>query len=105
MSHIHVIFLGPSAFDDWTAETGVSAVLCNPVTTLSITCNGVRLSPVGAPVASSRCEYKDGDGAVSSLGILDKIARLKIRVDAAEDLLEATAEALRQTGVEVHTVV
>ncbi|CAM9141858.1 unnamed protein product [Ectocarpus sp. 6 AP-2014] len=41
-----------------------------------------------------------GEAAVSSLSILDKIAVVKRQLATAEDVLEATAQALRQTAVE-----
>ncbi|CAM9849575.1 unnamed protein product [Ectocarpus sp. 13 AM-2016] len=41
-----------------------------------------------------------GEAAVSSLSILDKIAALKRQLATAEDVLEATAQALQQTAVE-----
>lgn len=60
----------------------------------------LNVSFVGAPVVSIRCERSDGH-AVSSRGISDKIAILKTRLETAEHLLEATAQALGQTGTEV----
>ncbi|CAM9609020.1 unnamed protein product [Ectocarpus sp. 4 AP-2014] len=44
-----------------------------------------------------------GEAAVSSLSILDKIAVLKRQLATAEDVLEATAQALQQTAVEGET--
>lgn len=47
-----------------------------------------------------RCD-RDGEAAVSSLSILDKITAVKRQLATAEDVLEATAQALQQTAVEV----
>lgn len=47
-----------------------------------------------------RCDHV-GEAAVSSLGILDMITVVKRQLATAEDVLEATAQALQQTAVEV----